>query len=158
MIIIRDVNTKPLSRFLGAALRDRLRIMPAVVVTGARQTGKSTLARDLVPGRRRFFSLDDLDVLDQLRRDPDALFQGPEPVTLDEVQREPEVLLAIKRAVDRRRRRMLAEGTGDRSVGSQCLTPFQWLTISPARLCDHAKSCACPGHTSGGIHSFFDPA
>ena len=38
--------------------------MPAVVVTGARQTGKSTLAQELMPGRRRFLSLDDLDVVD----------------------------------------------------------------------------------------------
>ena len=35
--------------------------MPAVVVTGARQTGKSTLARDLIPVRRCFLSLDDLE-------------------------------------------------------------------------------------------------
>jgi predicted AAA+ superfamily ATPase len=34
--------------------------MPAVVVTGARQTGKSTLAEVLAPGRRRFLSLDAL--------------------------------------------------------------------------------------------------
>ncbi|MYD85061.1 MAG: hypothetical protein F4Y14_02100 [Acidobacteria bacterium] len=39
----------------------RLAAMPAVVVTGARQTGKSTLARDLIPVRRRFLSLDDLE-------------------------------------------------------------------------------------------------
>jgi hypothetical protein len=47
--------------------------MPAVVVTGARQTGKSTLAAHLVPGRRRYATLDDLDVLDAVRRDPDSL-------------------------------------------------------------------------------------
>ena len=44
--------------------QDRLRVMPAVVVTGARQTGKSTLARELMPGGRCFLSLDDLDVVD----------------------------------------------------------------------------------------------
>ena len=38
--------------------------MPAVVVTGARQTGKSTLAEHLVLGQRRYLSLDDLDVLE----------------------------------------------------------------------------------------------
>lgn len=137
MIIIHDVNTKPLPRFLSAALRDRLRIMPVVVVTGARQTGKSTLARDLVPGRRRFFSLDDLDVLDQLRRDPDALFQGPEPVTLDEVQREPEVLLAVKRAVDRRRipGRFLLTGSANlllmRRVSESLAGRATYLTLWP---------------------------
>lgn len=78
--------------------------MPAVVVTGARQTGKSTLARDLTPGGRRFLSLDELDVVDLARRDPDALVGGSEPVTLDEVQREPDLLSAVKRAIDRHRR------------------------------------------------------
>ncbi len=77
--------------------------MPAVVVTGARQTGKSTLAQKLAPRGRRFFSLDDLDVVDAARRDPEALVGGAEPVTLDEVQREPELLRAVKRAIDRRR-------------------------------------------------------
>ncbi|MES2563966.1 MAG: AAA family ATPase, partial [Pseudomonadota bacterium] len=38
--------------------------MPAVVITGARQTGKSTLAEHLVSGDRLYRSLDDLDVLD----------------------------------------------------------------------------------------------
>ena len=52
-----------LARLLEQSLAERLRVMPAVVVTGARQTGKSTLARELTPGRS-YRSLDDLDVLD----------------------------------------------------------------------------------------------
>lgn len=47
--------------------------MPAVVVTGARQSGKSTLAEHLVPGKRRYVTLDELDVLDAARRDPESL-------------------------------------------------------------------------------------
>src|SRR5262249_27189749 len=93
----------PIPRAVDQSLVERLRVMPAVVVTGARQTGKSTLAEQLAPGRRRFYSLDDLDVVEQIRRDPGALFEGSQPVTLDEVQRAPEVLLAVKRAIDRRR-------------------------------------------------------
>jgi predicted AAA+ superfamily ATPase len=77
--------------------------MPAVVLTGARQTGKSTLAGMLAPKGRRYLSLDDLDVLDLARRDPDALIRGRSPLTLDEVQREPGLLLAVKRSIDRTR-------------------------------------------------------
>lgn len=66
MIIIHDVNNT-LPRFVTPSLQARLRVMPAVVVTGARQTGKSTLVKDLTPDRRRYFSLDDLDVLDAAR-------------------------------------------------------------------------------------------
>lgn len=95
-------NTLP--RFVLRSLRDRLRVMPAVVVTGARQTGKSTLVQQLAPADRRYRSLDELDVIDAARRDPDALVGGDRPVTLDEVQRAPELLHAVKRAIDRRRR------------------------------------------------------
>lgn len=101
MTIIHDVKTLP--RLVGAAMAERLRVMPAVVVTGARQTGKSTLVEQLVPGKRRYATLDDLDVLDAARRDPEILVGGSSPITLDEVQREPELLRAVKRAIDRNR-------------------------------------------------------
>ncbi|MHB8766358.1 MAG: hypothetical protein ACYDA8_18745 [Deferrisomatales bacterium] len=67
---MRAMNVHTLPRFVAGSLADRLRVMPAVVVTGARQTGKSTLAQELAPGGRRYFSLDDLDVIDVARRDP----------------------------------------------------------------------------------------
>jgi hypothetical protein len=88
-------------RWIQRRLEKALSVMPVVVVTGARQSGKSTLVRHIDP-RRRYFSLDDLDVLDQARRDPDSLLRKP-PMTLDEVQRAPELLLAIKRRVDAER-------------------------------------------------------
>ena len=92
-----------LPRLVRPSLQDRLRVMPAVVVTGARQTGKSTLAQELMPGGRRYLSLDDLDVVDAARRDPEALLGGSQQVTLDEVQREPDLLHAMKRAIDQQR-------------------------------------------------------
>ena len=99
MIIIHHVATLP--RAIAGPLAQSLGVMPVVAVVGARQTGKSTLAQLLVPGRRSYRSLDDLDVLDAARRDPEVLVGGTEPLTLDEVQRAPELLLAVKRAVDR---------------------------------------------------------
>lgn len=104
MITIHIVNGFPQPRHLQEALGERLGVMPAVVVIGARQTGKSTLVQQLTPGERRFLSLDDLDVADAARRDPAALVGGATPVILDEIQREPELMLAVKRAIDRHRR------------------------------------------------------
>ena len=104
MNIIRIVNRFTLPRLVTRSLAERLAVMPAVVVTGARQTGKSTLAQELTPGDRRFFTLDDLDVRDAARRDPEVLVGGSQPVTLDEVQREPGLLHAVKLAIDRERR------------------------------------------------------
>lgn len=103
MIIIHDMNGFTLDRLVTKSLAERLAVMPAVVVTGARQTGKSTLAQKLTPGDRLFFTLDDLDVRDAARRDPELLVGRSQPVTLDEVQREPGLLHAVKLAIDRER-------------------------------------------------------
>jgi len=102
MIIIHHVDTLP--RLAAAAVAGAARAMPVVVISGARQTGKSTLARAVDPDRA-YFTLDDLDVLDQARTDPEALVRRAARVTLDEIQRQPDLLLAIKREVDRKRQR-----------------------------------------------------
>lgn len=101
MNIIRCMNNIPLPRALAPRLTEHLRAVPVVVLTGARQTGKSTLVQ-MLPGRR-YVTLDDFDALEAADRDPDALLGGSQPVTIDEIQRAPRLLLAIKRAVDRSR-------------------------------------------------------
>ena len=114
-----------------------MRVMPAVVVTGARQTGKSTLAQELTSGNRRFFTLDDLDVLDAARRDPEALLGGNQPVTIDEVQREPDLLHAVKRAIDHQRQpgRFLLTGSANlllmRQVSESLAGRASYLTLWP---------------------------
>jgi len=92
-------NIKP--RWLQRNLQAAARVLPVSVVTGARQTGKTTLTKMLKP-LRAYFSLDDVGVLDQAERNPDALL-ATRPVILDEVQRAPKFLLAVKRAVDEHR-------------------------------------------------------
>lgn len=72
-----------------------------VVVTGARQVGKSTLLRHAPPmSGWRYRSLDDLDVLAQAERAPEALWAGSNAVVVDEAHRAPKLFLAVKRAVD----------------------------------------------------------
>lgn len=96
MIIIHDVATLP--RLATHAVAHGASVMPVTVVTGARQTGKSTLVRDLAAaGERLYLTLDDLDVLDQASAAPDDLVARAERLTLDEVQRAPQILLAVKR-------------------------------------------------------------
>jgi uncharacterized protein len=135
MIIIHAM--KPLPRLVESALADRLRVMPAVVVTGARQTGKSTLVAERMRGERTYASLDDLDVLDAARRDPGALVGGRHAVTLDEVQREPGLLSAVKRAIDRDRApgRYLLTGSANlllmRRVSESLAGRASYLTLWP---------------------------
>ena len=136
MIIIRHMD-KLMPRFATRSLAERLRVMPAVIVTGARQTGKSTLSLELAPGRRRYHSLDDLDVQDLARRDPAVLLEGTEPVTLDEVQREPALLAAVKRAIDRKRTpgRFLLTGSANlamlQGVSESLAGRASYLTLWP---------------------------
>ncbi len=92
---------------------------PVVVLTGARQTGKSTLLRHLLPPDR-ILDLDDLGVLRAFRDRPDlaladALAGIPSGVVaLDEVQRVPDLLIAVKREADRgSKHRFLLTGSAD---------------------------------------------
>jgi predicted AAA+ superfamily ATPase len=95
-----DLTYRP--RWAAAALRAAASTSPVVVLTGARQVGKSTLLLNEEPFRGwRYVSLDDFDVLAQARRDPSELWAGAAGVVLDEVQKAPGMLDAVKLAVDR---------------------------------------------------------
>src|ERR1039457_1019333 len=89
-------------RWFRRNLQAALRVLPVTVLTGARQTGKTTLTQAIEPARA-YFTLDDIGVLDQAERNPDSLL-ATRPVILDEVQRAPQILLAVKRAVDIQRK------------------------------------------------------
>src|SRR4029077_7489662 len=92
-----------LQRASEAVVARSLREFPVTTLTGLRQVGKSSLVQSF--RRRNYVTLDDLGALEAARRDPAGFVEGlPRPVTIDEVQRAPEVLLPIKASVDRRRR------------------------------------------------------
>ncbi len=99
---------------VNAALADT----PVVLLNGARQTGKTTLARSLVRERpgARYYSFDDAAVLAAAADDPPGFVAaGDGPVVIDEVQKVPELFPAIKLAVDRDRRpgRFLLTGSAN---------------------------------------------
>jgi predicted AAA+ superfamily ATPase len=136
MIIISGVTSYP--RLASVALAAIERALPVAVVTGARQTGKTTLVRELAgTSDRRYLTLDDLDVLEQAQQAPDDLAGRAPRVTLDEVQRAPDVLLAVKRAVDAKRRRgqFILTGSANlllmRSVSESLAGRAGYLTLWP---------------------------
>jgi predicted AAA+ superfamily ATPase len=90
-------------RYIEPVLNAALADTPVVCLLGPRQVGKSTLVQQLKP-KKVYISFDDQNLLDAARNDPIGFIQGlPEPVILDEVQRVPELMPAIKSAVDRQR-------------------------------------------------------
>jgi predicted AAA+ superfamily ATPase len=131
-LIARD-----LIRALQAALGD----LPVVVLTGMRQTGKSTLLTSTASfSRRRYTTLDDFAQLAAAHADPEGFLAGDEPLTIDEVQRAPELLVAVKRAVDRDRRpgRFLLSGSANLSllkgVSESLAGRAVYLTLRPFSL------------------------
>jgi len=97
--------TAYLSRDIGGKILEALREMPVVVVTGMRQTGKSTfLQKQAGISNRRYISLDDFAYLEAARENPTGLVDTDEAVTIDEAQKCPDILIAIKKVVDRKKR------------------------------------------------------
>lgn len=94
--------TRNLTENLQAALTDN----PVVLLIGARQVGKSTLARSLGGGnyQPQYITFDDPTILAAAADNPTAFLDGlTKPVIFDEVQRAPELFLPLKAAVDRNR-------------------------------------------------------
>jgi predicted AAA+ superfamily ATPase len=126
-----------LKRALEGPLRAALADTPVVMLVGARQTGKSTLASGLTEGGD-YLTFDDPTLLSAARADPVA-FLGDlgAGAVLDEVQRVPEIFLPIKAMVDRDRRpgRFLLTGSANPlfipEVASALAGRMEVLTLWP---------------------------
>lgn len=96
-----------IKRHLSSDILDSLRHFPVVLLTGARQVGKSTLAQELAGEgwEAVYLTLDNRVVLDAALNDPDGFISGtPVPAIIDEVQRAPDLMRAIKVLVDKNRK------------------------------------------------------
>jgi predicted AAA+ superfamily ATPase len=89
-----------ISRDIEDRLRRSVKTRPVVVLTGARQTGKTSTLRRLFPDHA-FVSLDLPTEAEQAEKEPDAFLQRhPAPVIIDEVQYAPQLFRHLKAAVD----------------------------------------------------------
>jgi len=92
-------------RTLARVIDKALRTFPAVVVTGPRQSGKTTLLRALYGRTHAFVTLEDPDVRIRAREDPrQFLARHKPPVIIDEIQYVPELLSYIKTKIDENRK------------------------------------------------------
>jgi predicted AAA+ superfamily ATPase len=92
------------NRDLSSPVLEALGEMPVVVITGLRQTGKTTfLQRQPGFGQRRYVTFDDFAQLEAAKSDPDGFVSDEEPLTIDEAHKCPEIFTAIKKSVDKKR-------------------------------------------------------
>ncbi len=145
-------------RYLASALRAALADTRVVLLNGARQVGKSTLARQLADERHgQYLTLDDPAVAAAAHADPTAFVQSAGDFTIiDEVQFAPGLLPAIKRVVDRDARpgRFLLTGSANifmlPRVAESLAGRMQVLTLQPLAQAEIADT----GHNI--VDAFFD--
>jgi predicted AAA+ superfamily ATPase len=136
---------RQLHRRVTAALADT----PVVLVNGPRQSGKTTLVRQVAAATgRRYLTLDDQGTLEAARADPQGFVRHLDTVVIDEVQRVPALLLALKWTVDQDRRpgRFLITGSADvmslPGVADSLAGRIEVLTLWPLA---GAELCGSPG-------------
>jgi uncharacterized protein len=120
-------------------LRD-LGVYPVVTLLGPRQVGKTTLCREIAEERGLAYrTLDESDVRRQALEDPEGLLGelGEQGAVIDEIQRAPDLLLAVKSIIDRDDRpgRYLLTGSNQpdigRAVGDSLLGRTAYRTLRP---------------------------
>jgi predicted AAA+ superfamily ATPase len=87
-------------RFAATQVERALADTRVVLLAGPRQAGKTTLAKALADDHRAYQTLDNATTLSAAQHDPTGFVRGLDRAVIDEVQRAPELLLAIKESVD----------------------------------------------------------
>lgn len=119
-------------------LAEALQDTPVVLLAGPRQAGKTTLVRQLAEQQGlRYLTMDDELTLLSARDDPAGLIRSLDRAVIDEVQRAPQLLLAIKKSVDEDRRpgRFLLTGSANLmalpTVADSLAGRMETLTLLP---------------------------
>lgn len=110
------MNTTPLyPRWIEPRIAEAMADTPVVLLAGPRQAGKTTLVRQLAANELRYLTLDDELTLLSARADPVGMIRSLDRAVIDEIQRAPQLLLAIKKSVDEDRRpgRFLLTGSAN---------------------------------------------
>jgi predicted AAA+ superfamily ATPase len=102
-------------RFAASRIEEALSDTRVVLIVGPRQAGKTTLAQELANREMDYFSLDNATTLAAAKEDPVGFVRGIGRAVVDEVQRAPDLLLAIKESVDSDKRpgRFLLTGSAN---------------------------------------------
>lgn len=101
-------------RHLAGPIREALQDTPAILVNGPRQSGKTTLVRQLAD-QMSYYTLDDVSTLSVAEKDPVGFVETLDRAIIDEIQRAPKLMLALKMSIDQDRRpgRFLLTGSAN---------------------------------------------
>lgn len=125
------------SRLIAARVAEALTDTPVVLIAGPRQAGKTTLVRQIAHQGLRYLTLDDELTLLAAKEDPVGMIRNLDRAIIDEIQRAPQLLLAIKKTVDEDRRpgRFLLTGSANLltlpSVADSLAGRMETLTLLP---------------------------
>ena len=125
------------SRRIEARVAEALTDTPVVLIAGPRQAGKTTLVRHMADPGLRYLTLDDELTLLAAREDPVGMIRSLDRAIIDEIQRAPSLLLAIKKTVDEDRRpgRFLLTGSANLmalpTVADSLAGRMETLTLLP---------------------------
>ena len=96
---------KEFKRWQTKSTIDALKYRRVIVITGARQSGKTTLSQQVLPDKNDYRTLDDTDMLRIALSDPKGFVQNNSgTMVIDEIQKAPGLIPEIKQAVDRDKR------------------------------------------------------
>ncbi len=114
---------------------------PVVLINGPRQSGKTTLVKEYSPSLS-YYTLDDDNILNAAKQDPVGFINGIDKAIIDEIQRAPELLRAIKLSVDQNRQpgRFLLTGSANLltlpKIGDSLAGRMEILTLLPLSLAE----------------------
>jgi predicted AAA+ superfamily ATPase len=109
-------NLPNFARLIRPRVEEALKDTPVILLAGPRQAGKTTLVRQMAAEKKiQYLTLDDSLTLLSAREDPVGMISKLDRSVIDEIQRAPELLLAIKKSVDEDRRpgRFLLTGSAN---------------------------------------------
>lgn len=91
-----------ISRMIENTLKEAVKAFAAIIITGPRRCGKTTLVREVLGSRYNYVSLDEIDIRSFAVDDPRGfLARYPNPVIIDEIQNTPQLLSYIKAKIDK---------------------------------------------------------